>query len=236
MFTTLAPAPNQDHPDQAHNIPSTRRVGRAPNLNVLNNYVRAHNKTKRTDVGICKHCNWRRAWHTTNLQLHLDRCQPYQNAVADGQDGEITDQDALDILYPLEPGPLERDPDAISHRSGALDPAQNGHHQWVNDVNPRPRPSPPAKRPRTDRLPLPTTQTSTLLPHAPPSSQSERELMLEAVLGMVWSILAATGVPETQPSSPLYNLVTTIAPKAVQMSPAPPRHTTPAHLLRPSAN
>jgi len=177
------------------------RGGRAPNQTVRDNFARVPDPGKKIDIGICKHCHWRRAWQSTNLQRHLDTCERYQDFVALGQPEDELDQrtqDAIAVIMEVlsqQPAALHYDrqsQDLMGQQT--QDPAMRGHQQ-------------PA-------------------PVAAPVPPSERERMMEATLGMVWSALAATGSPEVQPNTALWNLVSTIAPNALKYySPAAPRHT-----------
>lgn len=175
--------------------------GRAPNLAVRNNFARCAVPNGKVDHGICKHCHWRRSWHSTNLQKHLDDCARYQVFLADGEpedELEQRTQDAWTVM--MEVIAQQPTPPPAEERPAQQAPRQQPH--VTVERPPRQMPQPPL---------------------AMPSQLADRERMMEAVLGMVWSALAATGSPETQPNTALWNLVGTVAPNALKLSHVAPR-------------
>ncbi|KAK5137215.1 hypothetical protein LTR08_000720 [Meristemomyces frigidus] len=175
--------------------------GRARNLAVQNNFLELPDATRKGPIGVCKHCHWYRAWQTTNNQKHLDSCVRYSDFVAAGEPEDELDRlthVALDAMLKIFAQRPEVSPQAETA-----------------PVRPVRQPAPQQPWVTVERLPKPSVP-------AVPSTQ--REQMMEAVLGMVWSALAATGSPEVQPNTALWNLVNTVAPNALTHSRAAPRH------------
>lgn len=174
--------------------------GRAPNIAVRDNFARVPDPSKKSDIGICKHCHWRRAWQSTNLQKHLNECARYQDFVDSGEPEDELDQRSQDAFAVM----LE-----ILAQQPAVPPVERTARQVGR------------QQPHVTVERLPPQNSGQLAFQAQPN---ERERMMEAVLGMVWSALAATGSPESAPNTALWNLVNTVAPNALKHSQAAPRH------------
>ena len=53
------------------------KTGRPSNQEVQRTFIKFSKIGKKSDFGRCSLCGWERAWHSTDLQKHLNECEKY---------------------------------------------------------------------------------------------------------------------------------------------------------------
>ena len=63
----------------------TYRGGRPVNEHVRLNFTRTKDPDRAVTTATCNHCFKERSWHTSLLELHLNKCQPYLASLTSNQ-------------------------------------------------------------------------------------------------------------------------------------------------------